>query len=304
MKARAWEIKEEHIASGCRPPSLMRITIFGATGLLGKSLMHEFARDEVNGFGSRDADIRDPLQVSALVKDTQPEWIILAAAYTDVDGCESNRKLAFDVNCRGAANVARAAKECESKLLFVSTDYVFDGTKTTPYETDDPRNPQSVYGRTKAEAEAALMQIAPQCCIVRTSWLFGIGGRCFPETILKLAEKRSAIDVVDDQRGSPTYAPDVAYAISQLCRQQASGIVHATNGGECTWFEFARELVSASGLATVVRSTTSDRFVRPARRPKYSVLSGRSLNLRGVTLPSWQDAVGRYVRERNDSLPI
>jgi dTDP-4-dehydrorhamnose reductase len=276
----------------------MRITIFGATGLLGKSLMRECASDEVSGFSSRDGDIRDPLQVSAVVRNTRPEWILLAAAYTDVDGCETNRKLAFDVNCLGAANVARAAKECGSRLLFVSTDYVFDGTKTTPYETDDSRNPQSVYGRTKAEAEVALMQILPECCIVRTSWLFGVTGRCFPETILKLAAGRPEIDVVNDQRGSPTYAPDLAYAISQLCHQGASGIVHATNWGECTWFDFARETVSGSGLTTAVRPTTSDKFVRPAKRPKYSVLSPRSLNQRGITLPTWQDAVGRYRQER------
>jgi dTDP-4-dehydrorhamnose reductase len=276
----------------------MRITIFGATGLLGKSLMRECAQEDVSGFGSRDGDIRDPLQVAAVVERTRPEWIILAAAYTDVDGCETNRKLAFDVNCLGAANVARAAKDCGSRLLFVSTDYVFDGAKTRPYEADDPRTPRSVYGRTKAEAEAAVSQILPECCIVRTSWLFGVGGRCFPETILKLAAGRSEIDIVDDQKGSPTYAPDLAFAIGQICRTGASGIVHATNRGECTWFEFAREIITGSGLTTVVRPTTSDRFVRPAERPKYSVLSPRSLELYGVNLPTWQDALGRYLQER------
>jgi dTDP-4-dehydrorhamnose reductase len=276
----------------------MRITIFGATGLLGKALMRECVQEDVSPFGSKNSDIRDPLQVSEVVKRTRPEWIILAAAYTDVDGCETNRKLAFDVNCRGAANVARAAKEHDARLLFVSTDYVFDGTKSSPYEIDDPRSPRSVYGRTKAEAEVALIQIVPECCVVRTSWLFGIGGRCFPETILKLAAGRPEIDVVNDQKGSPTYAPDLARAIGHLCRKGARGIVHATNRGECTWFEFAHEIVLGSGLTAKVRPTTSERFVRPAERPKYSVLSPKSLERYGITLPTWQDALGRYLQER------
>ena len=275
----------------------MRITIFGATGLLGKALVREWKDDEVTGFGSADGDIRDENQVSTLVQRARPDWIVLAAAYTDVDGCESNRDLAFDVNCGGAVNVARAAKQHGSRLLFLSTDYVFDGTKTTPYETNDPRSPSSVYGESKAEAEAQLAEILPDCCIVRTSWLFGPGGKCFPDTILKLAETRPELEVVGDQRGSPTYSIDLARAIIQLCRQEASGIVHATNRGECSWYEFAREIISRAGLKTVVRETTSDKFVRPAKRPKYSVLSPESLQKRGIAMPDWQDALNRYLLE-------
>ena len=136
----------------------MRITIFGATGLLGKALMCEWKDDVVTGFGSVDGDIRDEKQVLNLVQQTRPDWIILAAAYTDVDGCETNRDLAFEVNCRGAVNVARAAKQHGARLLFISTDYVFDGTKTTPYTTDDPRSPRSVYGQSKAEAEVQIAE--------------------------------------------------------------------------------------------------------------------------------------------------
>ena len=235
----------------------MRITIFGATGLLGKALMREWKDDEVTGFGSADGDIRDAKQVLTLVRGTRPDWIVLAAAYTDVDGCETNRDLAFDVNCRGAVNVAEAAKQQAARLLFLSTDYVFDGTKTTPYATDDPRAPRSVYGQSKAEAEVQLGEILPECCIVRTSWLFGPGGKCFPGTILKLAESRPELEVVGDQRGSPTYSIDLSHAIVQLCRQGASGIVHATNRGECSWYEFAREIIARAGLKTVVRETTS-----------------------------------------------
>src|SRR6476469_5726882 len=230
----------------------MRITIFGATGLLGKTLIREWREDDVTGFGSADGDIRDEKRVLSLVQRTRPDWIVLAAAYTDVDGCENNRDLAFEVNCRGAVDVARATKQFGARLLFISTDYVFDGTRTTPYATDDPRSPRSVYGQSKAEAEIQLSEILPDCCIVRTSWLFGSGGRCFPDTILKLAATRPHLEVVGDQRGSPTYSADLTRAIMQLCRQGAGGIVHATNRGECSWFEFAKEIIVRAGLTTVI----------------------------------------------------
>ncbi len=273
----------------------MRITIFGATGLLGKALMREWKDDEVTGFGSADGDIRDAKQVLTLVRGSRPDWIVLAAAYTDVDGCETNRDLAFDVNCRGAVNVARAAMQLGTRLLFLSTDYVFDGTKTTPYATHDPRAPRNIYGQSKAEAEVQLGEILPECCIVRTSWLFGAGGKCFPDTILKLAASRPELEIVGDQRGSPTYSIDLAHAIVQLCRQGASGIVHVTNRGECSWYEFAREIIARAGLKTVVRETTSVKFVRPAERPKYSLLSPESLQKRGIAMPDWQDALTRYL---------
>lgn len=276
----------------------MRVLILGSTGLLGKALLREWSGDEVVGFGSQDLDIRDAEQVCARIGEMRPEWIVLAAAYTDVDGCESNQGLAFSVNRDGPVNVAQAAKASGAKLLFVSTDYVFDGTKQTPYEAEDARNPKSVYGRTKAEAELQLLEILPECCIARTSWLFGAGGKCFPDTILKLTSSRPALDVVDDQRGSPTYSVDLARGIVELCRKNASGIVHVTNSGVCSWFEFAREIVSGAGLPTEVRPTTSDKFARPAPRPAYSVLSATSLHRYGIEMPSWQDALSRYLKER------
>jgi dTDP-4-dehydrorhamnose reductase len=276
----------------------MRVTIFGASGLLGKALMREWQKDVVTGLSSRDADIRDEKRVLEVARQTRPEWIVLSAAYTDVDGCESNAEMAFAVNRDGAVNVANAAKELGARLLFLSSDYVFDGKKTTPYETNDPRNPQSVYGRTKAEAETELLELIPKCCIVRTSWLFGVGGKCFPDTILKLAASRSTLDVVDDQCGSPTYAIDLARTIFSLCGQAAEGIVHATNRGSCTWFEFAQEIVKGAGLTASVRPTNSERMARPAPRPAYSVLSPSSLEEWGITMPSWQDALSRYLEQR------
>ena len=276
----------------------MRVTIFGASGLLGQALMREWSGDAVTGLGSRDADIRDRSRVRQVVEETRPEWIVLSAAYTDVDGCESNAELAFAVNRDGAVNVATEAKAAGARLLFLSSDYVFDGKKTTPYETGDARNPQSVYGRTKAEAEIKLLAVLPHCCIVRTSWLFGTGGKCFPDTILRLAATRPALDVVDDQRGSPTYVVDLARAIVSLCRKNANGIVHVTNAGDCSWFEFAQQIVQSAGLATAVRPVRSEQMARPAPRPAYSVLSPCRLQALGIQMPSWQDALRRYLEQR------
>jgi dTDP-4-dehydrorhamnose reductase len=274
--------------------------IFGASGLLGQALVREWSGDEVMGLRSRDADIRDAGAVQEVVERTRPDWIVLAAAYADVDGCESKPDHAFAVNRDGAVNVANAAKQVDAKLVFLSSDYVFDGKKTAPYEVDDPRNPQSVYGRSKAEAEVQLLDILPDCCIVRTSWLFGVGGKCFPDTILKLATTRPTLDVVDDQRGCPTYCVDLARVIAELCRKGAHGIVHVTNAGDCSWFEFAREIVKDGGLASEVRAVSSRQMARPAPRPAYSVLSAASLQLYGITMPGWPDALRRYLAERSD----
>jgi dTDP-4-dehydrorhamnose reductase len=278
----------------------MKALIIGATGLLGKALTQEWSGDEVVGLGSRDVDIRDVDKVREVIENHRPDWIVLAAAYTNVDECESHPELALAVNRDGAVNVAQAVRRTSAKLLFLSSDYVFDGKKTSPYEAEDARNPQSVYGRSKAEAEVRLLDVLPECCIARTSWLFGTGGKCFPDTILKLAASRPALDVVNDQRGSPTYSVDLSRAIIQLCGSQASGIVHVTNAGECSWFEFAREIVKGGGLATEVRPVNSQQMARPAPRPAYSVLSAESLQRYGVTMPTWQDALQRYLRERGN----
>ncbi len=287
----------------------MRYVLFGASGLLGQQIVDKLSggkRDE-NGASaliaptsltaptSTDADLRDHARVRAVIRDAKPDWIILSAAYTDVDGCESNRDLAFAVNCEGAVNVAHAAREFGSRLLFMSTDYVFDGSKRSPYEVTDLRNPTGVYGESKACAEEQIAKILPDVCVARTSWLFGPGGKCFPATILKLAASRPEISVVNDQRGSPTFTVDLAAALLQLCQASARGIIHVTNEGNCTWFDFAVEIVRLSGLATTVRPVTTAEFPRPARRPAYSVLSPRSLRSYNVYLPSWQDGIRRYL---------
>ena len=278
----------------------MRVTLFGASGLLGQELVHELSGNEKSGeqltaLSVEDADLRDRARVRDVIRDSRPDWILLSAAYTDVDGCESNRDLAFAVNCEGAVNVAEAAREAGSRMMFLSTDYIFDGSKGSPYQTSDPRSPTSVYGESKARAEERLLNIMPEVCIARTSWLFGHGGKCFPATILKLASTRPEISVVNDQRGSPTFTCDLASALVELCRASARGIVHVTNSGDCTWYEFAAEIVREAGMATVVKPVTTAEFPRPARRPAYSVLSPDSLHAYNIRMPEWQDALRRYL---------
>jgi dTDP-4-dehydrorhamnose reductase len=209
----------------------MRILLIGASGMLGTDVQREWTQDEIIPASSRDADIRDVEEVRALVARTKPDWIVLAAAYTDVDGSECNAELAFAVNGLGTENVARAARECDSRILFVSTDYLYDGTATRPYEPTDAIAPLNVYGQSKAAGEKAIQEHAGQWCIARTSWLFGAAGNSFPEKILKAAETRAELTVVADQVGSPTYTRDLAGAIRDLVRSDARGIVNVTNSG-------------------------------------------------------------------------
>lgn len=276
----------------------MRVTLLGASGMLGQDLAKAFNGAVVAAPSSKKADIRDQVRIAQVVRESKPDWIVLSAAYTDVDGCETNRDLAFAVNCEGAVHVANAARAVGSRLMFLSTDYVFDGSKSSPYETGDPRHPINVYGETKARAEERLLEVLPDVCIVRTSWLFGHGGKCFPATILKLAASRPEISVVNDQRGSPTFTRDLSSVLVQLCEKNARGIVHATNSGNCIWYDFAKEIVLSAGLPAVVTPVTSAEFPRPARRPHNSVLSPTSLEGYGIRMPDWQDSLRRYLATR------
>ena len=270
--------------------------------MLGKDLVPAFSGRNVTSLGSQDADLRNAQQVLQTVQTVKPAWIVLSAAYTDVDGCETNPEHAFAVNRDGAVHVAQAAATTKSRLLFISSDYVFDGQKLTPYEVDDACNPINVYGRSKAEAEIKLLELVPDCCVVRSSWLFGAGGKCFPATILQLAKTRPELRVVDDQRGCPTYTVDLARAIAGLVSQQASGIIHATNNGNCSWFEFAKTILDLEQQSVAVTPTTSAEFPRPARRPSNSVLSPSSLHAHGIKLPSWRDALAAYLHQRQGQI--
>lgn len=279
----------------------MNVLVFGASGLLGRALVDEWSPDEAIPATSKDADIRDASQVRSLVSGFRPNWVIFAAGYTDVDGCEKNHALAQEVNCSGAENVARAARAFGSRMMLISSDYVFDGAKSEPYEVDDPVRPLSCYGRSKAAAEAAVREILPDCCIVRTSWLFGAPGRCFPNTILELAAERKKLTVVSDQRGSPTFNRDLARAIVRLVQAGAKGMIHAANSGDCSWFEFAQEIVRLAGLTDVeVLPISTGEANRPAPRPAYSVLSCTSLAGYDIRMRPWREALQAYLQERFD----
>jgi len=275
----------------------MRILIVGANGLLGSDLVQECSADEVFAATSRDADIRDISPVRSLVARAQPEWIVLAAAYTDVDGSEQNPELAFAVNRDGAKNVAIAAKECGAKLCYLSTDYLFDGTSHRPYEPDDPVHPLNVYGAAKAAGELAVRKEAGHWVIARSSWLFGASRTCFSEKILAAADSQRELKVVNDQVGSPTYTRDLAMAIRKLIQADATGILNITNSGSCSWFEFAREILRRAGRKTPIFPITTAESARPARRPPYSVLSPAALSARGIALRSWQEALDAYLIE-------
>jgi dTDP-4-dehydrorhamnose reductase len=264
--------------------------------------MEEWALDSVTGVGAAHVDICNDSQICDLFCNVRPDWTVLAAAYTDVDGCERDRGKAFQVNCFAAANVAREARKVGSKLLFVSTDYVFDGSKNSPYETDDPVNPVSVYGQSKAEAEKLVREVLPECCIARTAWLFGATGRCFPNKILELAETQKSLKVVHDQVGTPTFNRDLAKAIIQLVRVNAHGIIHVTNSGPCSWSEFACEILKGNGNTDVkVEPVPTDDVPRPAARPKYSVLSNVSAQRYRIEIRTWREALADYFIERRSS---
>lgn len=280
----------------------MRVLLLGARGMLGTDLLNEWQSDELIPAGSADADLRESFQVESLVKKVRPDWIILAAAYTDVDGCERNPELAFAVNATGVEIVARVAETIGSRVFLVSTDYVFDGKGTRPYETNDPIAPLNVYGASKAAGENALRENHSNWCIGRTSWLFGVNGPSFPEKILKAADARPELSVVNDQIGSPTYTRDLARAIRDLVAKDARGITHITNEGICSWFDFAKEILACSGRGRVlVHPITTDQSARPARRPNYSVLSPASLHAFGIRTRPWKEALTSFLEEKSSS---
>lgn len=284
----------------------MRLLVLGAKGMLGTDMVHLWKSHDVIPGDFSDADIRQIDQVRALVSKTRPDWIVLTAAYTDVDCSEKDPELAFAVNASGTQNVARVASQFEARLFFFSTDYVFDGTATRPYEPKDPIHPLNVYGASKAAGEQAVQCYAGAWCIARTSWLFGAHGNSFPEKILKASESRQVLEVVSDQIGSPTFTKDLATATLRLIEAEARGVVHITNSGVCSWFEFAQEVLQQAGrTSTRVHPVTSAQFPRPARRPAYSVLSSATLGTYGITLRDWRETVPLYLDDlrREGKLP-
>ena len=254
---------------------------------------------EVIAWNRAELDITDREAVCRVIAAAAPDVVVNCAAYTAVDAAEGEgRGAAAEINELGAGNVAEATSAAEAWLMHVSTDYVFDGTKMTgPYVESDPPAPASVYGATKLAGEAAVARWAPAShTIVRTSWLFANHGACFPATILGLAAQRDQLSVVDDQRGCPTYTPDLASALLDLAgtRRRMLGVVHLAGGGECSWFEFAQAILQRAGVHTSLRPCASEDFPRPALRPAYSVLRTE----RGEKVPvlrDWRQSVREYL---------
>jgi dTDP-4-dehydrorhamnose reductase len=275
----------------------MRVLLIGANGMLGKDIVQEWRDDELIPAGSSDADIRKREEVERLLTATRPEWIVLAAAYTDVDGSERDPDGAFAVNAKGTENVAVIARKYGAKVLYVSTDYVFDGKSNRPYESTDPIAPINTYGESKARGEKAIQDNLQDWCIVRTSWLFGASGSSFPEKILRAAETRPELSVVSDQVGSPTFTRDLASAIRQLIHAEASGFVNVTNSGTCSWFEFASEILRQAGKTNPVKPINTVQAARAAKRPAYSVLSPAALHALGIKVRDWREALPPYLHE-------
>ncbi|HZI89700.1 MAG TPA: dTDP-4-dehydrorhamnose reductase [Candidatus Polarisedimenticolia bacterium] len=275
----------------------MRILVTGAQGILGRAIREWLASGNTLYLWGRDeVDVRDKERVFTAAKGIEFDAVIHAAAMTAVDRCETEYDLALATNREGTRHVASLAAERGKTMVYLSTDYVFDGTKSGPYLEDDPPKPINAYGRSKLAGEQVTREIAPKHLIVRTSWVFGEGGANFVDAIANKLNKGEAPEVVTDQRGCPTYARDLARGIEKLLRLGTTGTVHVTNTGETTWHGFAVEIARYLGSPLPVRETTSDRFQRPAPRPPNSVLSGdRFRTLTGESLPAWQDAVHDYL---------
>jgi len=301
----------------------MKVLVTGSNGMLGRALLDTLKAGKIYGIGRLgkprneksgsfeyvSCDITDRAAVFAAVNRIKPEVVVHAAAFTQVDDCEREREKAMAVNFTGTVNMTDAAREAGAFLIFVSTDYVFDGTKKTPYLEEDAVAPLSVYGASKLEAEKYLLTLRGGNLIVRTSWVYGAGGKNFVETILRLAEERSSLEVVDDQVGRPTYTYDLAAALSWLCEHASQGkagtaggfprILHVANQGAASWFEFAREIITRAGKSVEVKPVSSERLARPARRPMNSVLDTSKYDcLTKRPLREWKEALIEYLALR------
>ena len=275
----------------------MKILITGSNGMLGHDLQ-EVLKDkhELLLTTSKTLDITDKDKTIGFIVENKPDIVINSAAYTDVDGCETNQDLAYAVNGEGVRNLALACKEVDCPLVHVSTDYVFAGTARDPIDEDGEIGPISVYGKSKLKGEEAILEILDKYFILRTAWLYGINGKNFPKTMLELAKNHSEITVVYDEVGTPTYTPDLAYGISQLIETDFYGIYHLTNSGSCSWCEFAKYIFEIAQKDVKVIPVTASEFSRPAPRPSYSVLKNKKWVENGFKpLRDYKEAIKEYI---------
>ncbi len=275
----------------------MKVLIIGSEGMLGHDLVDILsAENEISTTTIDTLDITDIEKTIATVKNINPDVVVHAAAFTDVDGSETNEDLAYKVNVIGTRNVAVACNEVDAALVYICTDYVFDGTKGSSYYEYDQINPLSVYGKTKHLGEVCVKDILNKFYIVRTSWLYGYHGPNFITTMLKLAEKMDSISVVADQFGSPTYTVDLARAISELIKKPIYGTYHVTNSEHCSWYEYAQEIFQIAGIDIEVNPVSTEEFGSPAPRPKYSVLENYNWKMEGFPkIRSYKEALMEYM---------
>ena len=274
----------------------MRVLITGAQGQLGNALQQVLSGDDLILKDLPDFALTQSDCESQIVA-ARPSAILHVGAYTNVDGAEREPDRAMAVNAQGTIYVARAAATLKARLIYVSTDYVFDGTQTTPYREDNVPHPINVYGQSKRAGEIAALAGCSNTLVVRTAWLYGHAGKNFVKTMMKLASEKPFLEVVGDQRGCPTNADDLALALKDLIASDLRGICHVTNGGDCTWHEFAEAIVSLMGLSTPVRAITTEQMGRLARRPPYSVLAPGRLGTVRALLPHWNDSLARFLKE-------
>ncbi|MBN1129833.1 MAG: dTDP-4-dehydrorhamnose reductase [Chitinispirillaceae bacterium] len=281
----------------------MNILIVGCNGMLGTDMMIEAAAagHAVTGVDFPGIDITDPESISRQVAHAKPDAIINCAAYTAVDACETEAAAAFAVNARGAGNLARAASACRSLFVHYSTDYVFDGKKTTPYVESDPTGPVTVYGKSKLEGERLAIEACERSLIVRIAWLYGAHGNHFVKSIRSAARKKAAagerLNVVNDQWGTPTWTVPVCRQTLALMATQRYGLYHGTCEGACTWFAFAERIIKAAGIPARLAPCTTAEFPRPAPRPAWSVLENERLNQAGLNImPDWREAFAGFLR--------
>lgn len=288
----------------------MRLLITGAKGQLGSQIIDIIKRGRselgeiysgykeaiVKGIDLKDLDISKIDNVQVFINDFKPNVIINPAAYTNVDGCESNEDLAFKANVIGARNLAIAAEEVGAKLIHLSTDYVFTGNGSVPYKECDLVSPVSVYGKTKLAGENYVKEFCSRYFIVRTAWLYGYNGNNFVKTIMKVAKEKGHLDVVDDQRGNPTNAEDLSHHLLKLALTEEYGIYHCTGKGECSWYDFAKRIVEYANIECTVSPITSDKLTRAAKRPNYSSLDNMMLRCTvGDEMREWEKALREFI---------
>jgi len=279
----------------------MKILILGHKGMLGTDLYRLLGLyHEVSGADVDDFDLSSPFECRRIVGEWDPDVVINAAAYTDVDACETDRNRCFNVNAEGVGHLARVCRERGSTLVHFSTDYVFDGRGRVPYEEEEPCLPLNAYGSSKYLGECYLREIAPEYLLIRTAWLYGRRGKNFVESILARAKETGVLRVVNDQVGSPTYTTDLAAAVRILLEGNHRGVFHVTNRGTCSWYDFAAKIVELAGMTSVkIDPISSGDLDRKARRPAYSVLSTQKFSeTTGKTLRFWQVALEDYLKSR------